>query len=129
MHVYFCFVVVITRVAMNVADVCLIVSVCIHCMLDAHTHLPMQADLNAFDKLGDQHNVFTGCADVGDAVVVPPGFIFVDLSAHSGFCGLKLNYMHRGCLDTLTALKQDASLFKSEAEDPVLAEVIQENVT
>ena len=98
-------------------------------MLDAHTHLLMQAELNAFNKHGDQNNVFTGCADEGDAVVLPPGFFFADLSAHSGFCGLKLNYMHRGCLDTLTALKQDASVFQGELEDPAVKEVVKENVT
>ena len=82
-----------------------------------HVHMLMKADLRDFNALSSDSAIYTGTCSEGEAVLLPPGFIFCDLAFYSGMCGLKLTFAHRGCLDSLKVLKQDATIFAASNGD------------
>jgi hypothetical protein len=84
----------------------------------------MKADLLAFNALSPDSAVYTGTCSEGEAVLLPPGFIFCDLASYSGVAGLKLSFAHRGCLSSLKSLKQDATIFAASNGDSSPATII-----
>ena len=87
-------------------------------------HLLMQADVVAFNAFSQGDRIYVGTCSEGEAVLLPPGFIFCDLAAYSGVCGLKLAFTHRGSLQNLVALKQDHSIFAATNGDSTQTQLL-----
>ena len=88
-----------------------------------YVHLLMEADVTAFKDFAPDAHIYTGSVSEGEALLLPPGYIFCDIASYSGICGLRLAFSHRGCLDSLQVLKQDMTLFAATNGDTSQTEV------
>ena len=72
-------------------------------------------------------NIWVGQINEGEALALPPGFIFADMTSHTGVSGLKIPFVHRGSLARLQHFKAEANLFSKDAQpDGVLDAIVED---
>ena len=64
----------------------------------------------------------------GDALALPPGYMFTDMISHAGAVGIKIVYAHRGLFSKLQAFYNQRSLYSKDEDDVVLKAVLQDIV-
>ena len=72
--------------------------------------------------------VWTGTVQEGEALALPPGFVFTDTIGARGTHGVKLTFAHRASLPRLEIFHGQARLFNKDAAatDEVLKAVVED---
>ena len=82
--------------------------------------------MQQFMAFSSEARIFTAVISDGDALALPPGYMFTDMVSHGGACGIKLTYVHRGLREKLQSFFDQRSLYLKEPEDDILKTVLQD---
>ena len=82
--------------------------------------------MDAFKAFSPDGCIYTTVVNEGDALACPPGFMFTDMTSHSGVCGIMVVYVHRGMKDKLQSFYDQQTLYCKDPDDPVLGAVLQD---
>ena len=71
--------------------------------------------------------VFSGTVGEGEALAVPAGFMFTDVSGELGNSGLKLSRVHASRVGSLKRYNEQLSFFtQSSQEDVVVKHIVED---
>ena len=87
-----------------------------------------EEDVDAFRAFHPDGVIWTAVVQDGDALALPPGYMFTDLVSHNGACGITFVYVHRGLSVKLQSFFDQRSLYCKDEKDEVLEAVLKDIV-